>query len=544
MLHTQTMKNEVNYRSASVRQILSLAIAAALMVIAGGFVSQAAAQKLKSEKMAKFAQQGNNDAANAKFQGGRDLISDEQWSKAAEKFSEYISTYSKEKNIDAAMYWMAYSQFKLKEFDQARETVERLLKTYEKTTWKGDAQMLLAQLSNGITVSVDPVTAVDPVEVEARTQEAQERIKAAQERAEERAQAARERAIERAQADQEREQERVEAALERLKDFNGVGVGIGVGGPNGSLQSDDDPCEFKIVVLQALFQSDVQRGIAAATDWLKSGSTQTVRCKSAALTLLARNGGKSVTPIILGVAKNESDPKLRAKAISVLGVTNDDSVVDALRDFAISSQDNDIVEGALYALSQHSSPRAITALGEIAMSSKPVALRKMAIAGIANRSGEAAVDELLKIYGADQNIEIRKSVISAFSRRKSERAGAKLLEIARGSDNVELRKAAISGIARRGGDQAIDTLLNLYDTEKNEEVKDQIINSFGGGVFIFDANKGFSGNPVSDQRVTRKLIEIAKSPQAPIERRKRAITWLSRSKDPEVLKFLEDLLKQ
>ena len=49
---------------------------------------------------------------------------------------------------------------------------------------------------------------------------------------------------------------------------------------------------------------------------------------------------------------------------------------------------------------------------------------------------------------------------------------------------------------------------------------------------------------LNDQRVVRKLIEIARSPQAPMERRKRAIGWLSRSKDPEVLKFLEELLKQ
>ena len=144
MLYTQTMKNEVTYRSTSVRQILSLAIAAALIVIAGGLVNPATAQKLKSDKMNKFAPQGSkNDAANAKFQGGRDLISDEQYDKAIEKFNEYISTYSKEPNIDAAMYWMAYSQVQLKEFDQAKETIDRLLKTYDQTKWKGDAQMLL-----------------------------------------------------------------------------------------------------------------------------------------------------------------------------------------------------------------------------------------------------------------------------------------------------------------------------------------------------------------------------------------------------------------
>jgi TolA-binding protein len=526
MLHTQTRKNEVTYRSASLRQIFSLAIATALLVIAGGFVSQATAQKLKSDKMSKFAPQGNkNDAANAKFQGGRDLISDEEYAKAIEKFNEYISIYTKEKDIDAAMYWKAYSQFKLKEFDRAKETIDRLLKTYEKTTWKTDAQMLLVQLPNGIKVNVDPITVtVDPVEVQVRTQEVQERVLEAQARAQERTAEAQARAQERNREMQEQAQERLREVQERLNDFRyDVGMSVGQAGP------DDDPCEFKIVVLQALFESDPQRGIAAATDWLKPGSTQTQRCKSAALTLLARHGGKAATPTILGVARNESDPKLRAKAISVLGATNDDSVVDALRDFAISSQDSDIVEGALYALSQHSSPRAIAALGEIATSNKPVPLRKMAIAAIANRQGEPAVDELFKIYDADQNLEIRKAVISGFGHRRSDRAGAKLFEIARSSENIELRKAAISGISRRNAAGTIDTLLGLYDSEKNEELKDQIIYSLGSS---------------NDPRITHKLIEIARNPQTPIERRRRAIGWLSRSKDPEVLKFLEDLLKQ
>ena len=43
--------------------------------------------------------------------------------------------------------------------------------------------------------------------------------------------------------------------------------------------------------------------------------------------------------------------------------------------------------------------------------------------------------------------------------------------------------------------------------------------------------------------MVQKFIEIAKNPQAPMERRKRVIGWLSRSKDPAVLKFLEELLR-
>jgi hypothetical protein len=52
-----------------------------------------------------------------------------------------------------------------------------------------------------------------------------------------------------------------------------------------------------------------------------------------------------------------------------------------------------------------------------------------------------------------------------------------------------------------------------------------------------------SGSRMSDERVVQKLIQIARNPQEPMERRKRAIGWLSRSKNPSVLKFLEELLK-
>jgi hypothetical protein len=84
-------------------------------------------------------------------------------------------------------------------------------------------------------------------------------------------------------------------------------------------------------------------------------------------------------------------------------------------------------------------------------------------------------------------------------------------------------------------------------------LKDQIINSLGSGSSFFTpgtplaiaaGQKSISSTSrMDDQRVIRKLIEIARSPQAPMERRKRAIGWLSRSKDPEVLKFLEELLR-
>lgn len=510
-------------------------------------------QQRRASSNALTAQSSSNASAATVYNAARDLITDGNWAKAQEKFREYVSSYPNEKNLDAALYWMAYAQYKLTNYNQCRETLANLLERYSDSTWRDDARMLLAQVPGALVTAaqVDQAMAV-------------ERLAAG-------VAATSPVAIARAQDGI--------VTYTPAPSMNGIATtgvattGVAttamsplpaqsiIGGPGVYVLDEldragnsDDPCEFKIVVLQALFQTDLQRGIMAATDWVKPGSTQTVRCKSAALTLLSRNGGKAVTPVILGIAKNETDMRLRARAISTLGISNDDSVIDPLRDFALNSTQPEISEAALYALSRHSSDRATVVLSDIALSGKSPSQRKAAIASISTRAGDPPVDALLRIYDADQSLEIRKAVINGFVNRRSERVGNKLYEIARSSDNVELRKSAVSAISRRGGDKAIEFLLGLYDTEKNEEVKDQIIYSLGSGnafhLPVVSEGTAVSGQHVytaggrtNDQRVVRKLIEVAKDPQSPMERRKRAIGWLSRSKDPEVLKFLEELLK-
>ena len=503
--------------------------------------SVAAGQQRPSSSSASSNRSAQSDA-NTVFRSARDLITDGEWAKAQEKFSEYVEAYPNEKNIEPALYWLAYTQQKQGRYDECRATIERLLKKYPNTTWKEDARLLMAQLPGAAAIAYQDL---------ANTVRAQAAVAAELDAATVYVPGA---AINTMPAI---------AAVAGQGAGEGIGVGVGTAPmawavePSTADDNNDDPCEFKIVVLQALFQTDVQRGIMAATDWLKPGSTQTVRCKGAALTLLGRNGGKAVTPVILGVARNEPDLKLRARAISTLGATNDDSVLDPLRDFALNSQENDIVEASLYALSKHTSEKAIAVLSDIAISGKTVGQRKVAILNISIRPGDPAVDALFRIYDADQSPEIRRAVIAGFGNRKSERAGNKLFEIARSSDNIDLRKAAIGAISRRSSDKAVEFLLSLYDTEKNEQVKDQILSSLGYGSGIYvgtpiaigSGQRAIAyptnvGSRMDDQRVITKLIEIARNQKEPMERRKRAIGWLSRSKDPKVLEFLQELLKQ
>ena len=352
MSNTHTIMNEAIRRGTVARAIMAIA----LIAITNGLSRQAMAQQLSQrDVLSRYAQSTGNDAASVALQMGRVYLDDQQWSKAQQKFSEYISSYPTDKNLDQGLFWLAYSQLKLEQYRDCQTTLTRLFSRYPNSTWSRDGRSIWVQIPDAPAL----------------------------------------------------------------------------------VPTDDETDDFKITVLQALFQADVTRGIAAATDFLKPGSTASVRLKGAALSLLAHNGGKQVTPIILGVATNDPDVKLRTRAISALGSAHDDSVIEPLRNFALNSQETEIVEAALYAISQHSSPQAITVLGEIAMSNKSTALRKMAIASIAARSGEPAVDQLLKIYDTEQSVEIRRTAISGLANRRSERAGADLAPVGNGDGKLD-----------------------------------------------------------------------------------------------------------
>ena len=55
------------------------------------------------------------------------------------------------------------------------------------------------------------------------------------------------------------------------------------------------------------------------------------------------------------------------------------------------------------------------------------------------------------------------------------------------------------------------------------------------------ASKEVPGQPWR-KRALRKLMEIAKS-DASVDVRRSAVHWLGQSKDPEALKFIEEILK-
>jgi HEAT repeat protein len=207
---------------------------------------------------------------------------------------------------------------------------------------------------------------------------------------------------------------------------------------------DKNDLEIKAIALQSLFQSNPDRAAAIVAEILKPGSTADRRLKENAIDLLGQNIGPSTAPILMKVARDQTDPKARKKAIFWLGQSGDESAFDLLKEVAMhqtnTEADTEAAKAALFALSQHSSPRAYELLVEFARGSSSKELRREAIFWIGQRDQETAVDDLTKIYEAERDVDLKKHVLFSLSqhhsrtlrrRRRVAQTGHLLLEPAR-----------------------------------------------------------------------------------------------------------------
>jgi HEAT repeat protein len=230
------------------------------------------------------------------------------------------------------------------------------------------------------------------------------------------------------------------------------------------------------------------------------------------------------------MARSEPNEKLRMRAIRELGRTGDERALDVLRELASGTTfaNESPTDSAIHALADHENPRAARLLADVVSNSSNLKARQHAADLLGRRRGTEAVDELLRLYDAVQDTEVRKHVVAGLGSRRDPRSVAKLAQIARTGPTVELRKQAIYAIPNRGEEADLDVLLPLYDTERDPQLKDYILEAVGR---------------YQNRRAAQRLMQVVRDGGEPLERRKRAISMLSRSKDPEIMRFLEEMLR-
>lgn len=353
---------------------------------------------------------------------------------------------------------------------------------------------------------------------------------------------------------------------------------------------DHDDCEIKTLALQSLFEADEDRAIGFVSEVLKANATGCPSLKYAAVSLLGSHGGQRSVPMLLEIARTQSDLRLRLTAIKRLGEQESETIAEELAKLYDADRTREIRAQILRAFAEMHSARAEAKLIEIARSGDDREFRQLGIRYLGEHHGDASLDELIHIFDADHTPEIRAQILRALSERDEPKARAKLLDIARKGETPELRVEAIRRLGEHGS-ASIDDLLTLYGTESDQSIKQGLIRAYGeiedprAVAKLFEIARG--NEPLElreyairrlgehhDAKVTqeligfyesttslelksmlirtfaeseekiaiRKLISIARSDPS-LDLRKLAVRRLGESNDPEALKFLEDLLK-
>ena len=504
------------------RKLAAAAAVCALALIALIIAPHAVARDPLAQDISKLNQfvQSSDSPSMKIFREGRDLIENGQWAKAAEKFQGFVNAFPKDRDVDAALYWLAYAYKQQGMFREAAQPLDRLLKKYSQSSWADEAEAMMIEIAPHL--------------------------------------------------------------------------GRGGGAAAQVIEGKKDE-ELKIVALQSLFEADEARATAYVAEWLKPGSTATRSMREAAVSLLGSHGGERAVPVLLDIARSQTDEDLREVAIHRLGDMGGEPAVEGLVGLYAQERNPKIKVRILRSLAnRHDSPRARAQLLQVAQADPSPDLRKTAIRWLADGFGSDAFDPLMRIYQSESDREIKVQVLRTLADMDDQRARQVLLDVARGSrgEDLELRQVAIRWLADQADDGVVVELSKLYDSAQSPEIKVQVLRSFAemhqiprARAKLFEAARSEPNldlrsaairwlaegvdaqsletlislydtepNPEikaallrafgesGQKSALRKLMDVARRDPS-LELRKLAVRFIGESKDPEALKFLEDILK-
>ncbi|MBX7174019.1 MAG: tetratricopeptide repeat protein [Pyrinomonadaceae bacterium] len=440
------------------------------------------------------------------FREGRDLMDKEEWAKAAAKFNEIACDCPDNKQVDAALYWLAFCYNKQKMYKESAVAIERLLKNFPNSDWADDARVLSYQ----VRAARPFVTSVGS------------------------------------------------GQSGSVYTTSGTAYETAVAGTYNIAQQTplDREDEIKLAAFQSLIAADPKKGIETLGNILGSGSKASENLKIQILrTLRGSRFGFSRTPAFNSsnglleatiatptpttvvtelnpmlrdtLAKSyqsESSAKVRAEIIYTIASMNDEASVNYLAQLYSNESSKDLKKsiinglgGSTYSLYSDLHPYTLTTVGGF------------------NQQRTISDTQKAKVEAETAAVAPRPTNTSSKTQNTNpvrELRFNKLTEIFRNEKDLELKTLAFASLQRFVGwsnkDGIVEMLAQMYDAGADDNFKVSIIYSFG--------------NLPQNSKATNKLLDIAKNDKSD-KMRLEAIRALRNNNSPEVLKFLEDLIK-
>ncbi len=432
----ENLKEKKSVGSRKMFLLASVVLLVAMISQNGAAQRKGATPSTMEQRLARlaFAQSGGDaDTATKAFREGRDLIEDEEWEAAEKHFKEFIAENPRHKNVDAAMYWLAFALKKQGRLRDADRTLERLINTHTKSEWKDDAQAMrieiAPQLGNQTTINQALDKGQASGDEEMKMIALQSLIYSNPERA----------------VPMLEEILKPESKASRNLKQTAISL-LGQSGARGT--------NLLLEVARHHRDNDLRRsamvwlgmsGDDRAFEFLREVITQGTdkELLDSAVVAVAQSRNPKARALLSEVVRSNVSLEMRKTAIMQLALFGGDSAFDELSALYNSESNVELKKQILTAFSMSGGARAKAKIEEIVRNETNSELRKTALFWFAQRGGEGTLDSLIQMYDAEQNDEVKEHLLFVMYQSGSKKALQKLIQIAKTSPSGELRKRAV-----------------------------------------------------------------------------------------------------
>jgi HEAT repeat protein len=475
-------------RTIALFAVAAFATPAASQVAAVSDLDFAVRSSHSASVISAIVETAQQSAADSAFRAARRVLDDGDYREAASLFARVAERYPRTTQAADALYYRAYSLFRSggsSSLTSALESLEALNRDYPSSAAnRGDAGSLRIRICGELARRGDEACAREVVSTATSTSVA------------------------------------TSTSTTRGAPSSQSG--------SQSCPSENDESDERIMALNALINMNSEAAVPILERVLARRDDCSKGLRKKAVFLISQKRQADVVDILMKVAREDPSTEVREQAVFWLSNVRDPRVVDLLAEMANSS-DATIQEKAIFSLSNTRSERASQILRDIAQNDNArKGAREQAIFWLGNRRDTEAQTFLKSLYGRLSDKDLKERVLFSVANQRATGSGEWLINIAMNDrESIELRKQALFWAGNQRA-ASLSDITALYDRVGEKEMKEQII-------FVLSQNRA--------EASVNKLMDIARSDRDR-DMRSKAIFWLGQSRDPRVVKFLEELINK
>jgi HEAT repeat protein len=367
-----------------------------------------------------FGAQG--DPADSMYQVGREMLSRQDYSRAAAKLGEMIAKYPNSRNYTSAAYWQAFALFRVGTLESLRSAL-KVLETNQQRfdydynrSYRSDAPVLEAKVLRALA---------------------------------------------------DRNESGADAKLRDLV------------AKYPKVSCDEDKISIQSQVLNSLYQTDPDAAMPYMKQYLDTRDACTAELRRSAIYLLANRGTEANTNLIVQLAKNDTVRSVRARAVEVLSRMPGDAAIVALQQF-MTDPDDQISSAAVRSLMRSDNPKARAAMRAlIDRRESPERQRLDAIRSFDrdNTSPDDAAYLRTLFNRQNESDRVKEAVISALGQVPNDENMKFLLDVAKNpNESSSTRSSALRSVTRRQN-LSTDDLIKLYDATDNRSMRNSLVDA-------------------------------------------------------------------